>query len=370
MTKEMERMKDIEARKAELKKEITDGKVGAERLAAIKEEAEALSAEQEELRAKMDLDTILEPGTPNQRGNVQGRKNAAEEFVKTNRMSIPLFKEGRSLLVSTGNLAKPTAVSTEIGDLPNTISSIVDDVMAIDATGTGTWEFPYKETDVTAADVTESSKIGGTGATFNKVTVNPAEWGVLDEVSNQVQKMTPVAYGTAVQNSAYLALRKEAKVKITNAILNSTLAEKVENLKIDQDYLRNVVLGYDSDESVAGGAKLYINKADLIKIGKVRGTGEKKALFDIKFIDDNNGTITEGGLSVNFSINSTVPEGQQIYGQPQNVKFLMWGQYEIKTDDGGDYFKRNMLGIRGLATANAALVVKNGMQIINQATFV
>ena len=130
-----------------------------------------------------------------------------------------------------------------------------------------------------------------------------------------------------------------------------------------------MVLGYDADESVASGCKLYINKADLITLGKVRGTQDKKPLYEITFTDANNGTIKEGGMAVPFSINSTVPAGQQIYGQPHNVKFLMWGNYEVSTDDGGDYFKRNMLGIRGLATANAVLAKKNGMQLINQTTF-
>ena len=46
---------------------------------------------------------------------------------------------------------------------------------------------------------------------------------------------------------------------------------------------------------------------------------------------------------------------------------LMWDNYEVSTDDGGDYFKRNMLGIRGLQTAGADLVVWHGMQKITQA---
>jgi len=45
----------------------------------------------------------------------------------------------------------------------------------------------------------------------------------------------------------------------------------------------------------------------------------------------------------------------------------MWDNYAVETDEGGDYFKRNMIGIRGLQTANADLVAYHGMQIIKQA---
>lgn len=368
MSKELERMKEIETRKEELRKEVLEGKADEKRMAEIKNEATALAEEQKELRNKMELDDQLKPSAV---GDAEKRNkevaSAADAFRKTNRMQIKMFKENRSLLVSSGKIATPTNVATEIGELPVVISSIVDDVETIDATGTGSWEFPYKKKDTEAADVTEGNKIGGSGYETDKVSISPSEWGVLDEVSNQVAKMTNVAYAGAVQNSAYLGLRKKAKEKITNAILNSTLAETKNNVKLDQDYVRSVVLGYDANESVAGGTKLYINKTDLADLGKIRGTADKKAVFDIKFMDENNGQISDGGMVINFSLNSSVPVGTQIYGQPKTVKMLLWGDYEVSTDQGGEYFQKNMMGVRGLATAGAELTVYHGMQLIKQA---
>lgn len=367
MSRELERMKEIEQRKAALRQELADGKADEKRMKEIRDEATTLEKEQKELRTKMELVDQLKPSAvPEQRSKEQKTSGAADAFRNTNRMSIPMFKENRALLVSSGKLATPTVVSTEIGELPQVVSSIVDDVHTIDATGTGEWTFPYKTKDAEADDVTEGQAIGGTGAEFDKVSIGPSEWGVLDEVSNQVNKMTNVAYASAVQNSAYLALRKKAKVKITNAILNSPLVETVKGIAIDADYVRTVVLGFDSDESVAGGTKLYLNKTDLATIGKVRGANEKKALFDIEFTDENNGKITDGGMVIPFSINSSVPTGTQIYGQPKTVKMLLWGDYEVSTDQGGDYFKRNMMGVRGTATAGAGLTKYHGMQLIKQ----
>ena len=291
----------------------------------------------------------------------------AAEFVAHNSMSIPMFVENRSVLVSSGKLALPKAVANEIGELPAVVSSIVDDVDVIDATGTGTWEFPYRKTDAAAAAVTEGSAIGGTAGTFDKVTIGPEAWGILDEISNQVKKMTPVNYQQSIQNNAYLALRREARNKIVTKVLASTLIETVAGMALDATYIRKLVLGYDADESVAGNAKLYINKADLQTLGAIRGTNEKKAVFEIEFTDANNGTIKDGAMLVPFSICAALTAGTQLYGNPRTIKMLMWDNYEVSTDDGGDYFKRNMLGIRGLQTAGADLAVWHGMQKITQA---
>jgi len=364
MSKEMQRLKEIEARKAELRKEVE----GAEetRLAEIRKEADELTKEENEIRSKMELGEMLQASAPIEQ-KPEGESRAAA-FARTGRMSIPMFQESRALLVSTGNLAKPTRVSTEIGELPGALSSIVDDVTVIDATGTGSWDFPYRKTDSAAADVTEGSAIGGTAGTFDHITITPGTWGVLDEISNQVKKMTPVNYAQSVQSNAYLALRKKAKAKITAAIVASTLTEVRKGVALDATFVRNLVLNFGGDEGVAGGTKLYINKADLATLGAVRGTNEKKPVFDISFSDENNGQIRDGGTVVNFSINSSLTTGQQLYGQPKSVKMLMWGGYEVSTDDGGVYFQKNTMGIRGLQTAGADLAVYHGMQLIKQSS--
>lgn len=365
------RLGEISARKAEIRKEVSErGKeLNPDEIEAFNTEVDTLNVEEAQLRSRVDLTGKLgEPETlPEQTRTGKTKiKERAENFRASGVLKIPMFYNERSLLVSSGKLATPTAVSTEIGDLPSAVSSIVDDVYITDATGTGAWDFPYKTTDAVAASVTEGSTIGGTGAEYDKVTIQPGTWGVLDEVSNQVSKMTDVAYAANVQASAHLALRREARNRIVSAVLASTLAE-TKNRAIDADYLRGIVLGFGADDSVGGGTKLYLNRNDLYLIGKVRGTNEKRPLYDIQFTDETSGTITEGGMTVPFGLTSILDDGVQLYGQPKSVRMLLWGDYEISTDEGGDYFKRNMTGIRGLATAGVDLVVYHGMQIIKQA---
>lgn len=360
-----ESLQAIEARKVELLAEVGKPETTTERMSAIKTEAEKLNTEAAELRSQQDLEGKLQPvAVPQARKIAEDvvEKRAAE-FRTSNKLSI----EVRSLL-STGTIATPTAVGQGIGEMPDMISSIVDDVEAIDATGTGSWKFAYKKTDAAAADVTDGAAIGGTDGTYDFVTINPAEWGILSTISAQVAKMTNVPYLSNIQSGALVALRKVAKAKIVTAVLASTLLETRKGIALDATYLRNVVLNFGADESVGGGTKLYLCKADLATLGAVRGTNEKKAVFDITFTDENNGTIKDGGLSVPFSLLSNLEAGVQLYGQPRSIKMPMWGAYEVTTDQGGKYFEQNLMAIRGLATANADLAVLHGMQKIMQAS--
>lgn len=367
-------MDGVQARIAEINTELDSDDADLEALTAELDALEARKAALDDAaqqRNALRSRVAAGAGTPRAAAPVsfggESRSEAADRLVRENRMSMPLFKENRSVLVSSGKLATPTAVFPEIGELPQVISSIIDDVDVIDASGTGSWKFPYKTTDAVAADVTEGSTIGGTGSAYDYVTINPGEWGVLDEISNQVKKMTPVAYAGAVQRSAYLALRKKAKAKITAAILASELAQNIYSLALDKDFVRSVVLGFGGDEDVGGQTKLYLCKADLETLGKVRGTNEKKPVFEITYTDANNGVIKDGGMQIAFSLNASLTTGTQLYGQPGTVKMLLWDNYEISTDDGGDYFKRNVMGVRGLQTAGADLTVYHGMQILHQA---
>jgi len=357
MTEHMERLKEIEAKRAELTTEATAEDVTETRLAEITTEAEALNREEMEVRAKMALDVnnstpVVTPET----------ESKSDEFMRTGRMIM----ETRQLL-STGHIAKPTNVGG-INGLAASAADIVDDVHAFVLNGVGTWRAAYQATGATAAAVTEGQAVGGTGATFNYVDINPAEWGILDEISKQVKKQSPLDYQGAIEDAAVAALRDTASAKIIAAIQASSLKQAIFSRALDQNFLRNTVLGFRPIKG-KGACKLYISQADLATLGAVRGTNEKRALYEITFSDESNtaGTIKEGGMAVSFRILDGLTAGTQFYGQPGTIDMPMWGNYAVETDEGGDYFKRNMIGIKGTQTANADLVVLNGMQVIKQA---
>ena len=364
-------LQDVEKRLSELDVEVREMKEVADIEKATEEKRELL-ARQKELQ---EIETRKQTALALQNGEIEGRKieergkenmenqieKRAKDFVETGKM------ETRAIL-STGQIAKPTSASAQISDLAAVASDIVDDVHAIPLTGSGAWTVGYKKTDAAAADVTDGDAISGTAFTYDYVTINPAEWGVVDEVSNQVKKMTPVNYLAAVETSALIALRAKASDKIVAAVKASELVEKKTGIALDADFLKNLVLGFRAIKT-KGAVVLYIAQADLLTLGKVRGAQEKKALYDITFDagSTTSGTIKEGGMAVRFRVLDQLATGEQLFGQPGAIDMPMWDNYEIKTDEGGKYFEHNQICVRGLQTAGADLVAYHGMQYITQA---
>lgn len=357
MSDMMERLKEIEEKRNALRDEAAAENVTETRLAEITSEAEALNKEEMEVRAKMALETKNSTlvATPEV-------ERKADEFVRTGRMVM----ETRQLL-STGKIAKPTNVGG-INGLADSANDIVDDVHAFPLDGVGTWRAAYKKTDAVAAAVTEGQAVAGTASTYDYVDINPSEWGVLDEISKQVKKQSPLDYQGAIEDSAVTALRDYASDKIVAAVKASTLTQSVTGRALDKDFLRNTILGFRPIKG-KGACKLYISQADLATLGAVRGTNEKRALYEITFDNESNtsGTIKEGGMATSFRILDKLTTGTQLFGQPATIDMPMWGDYAVETDEGGDYFKRSMIGIKGTQTAGADLVALHGMQVITQA---
>ena len=361
---------DVEERLASLDEEVR-GMQSVEDIEKATEEKRELLERQTELKA---LEQRKADALALQNGVVEGKvieergketmenmmEKRAKEFVESGKT------ETRALL-STGQIAKPTKAGG-INGLAEVASDIVDDVNAIELTGAGAWVVGYKKTDAAAADVTDGSPVGGTASVYDYVTINPNEWGVVDQVSNQVKKMTPLNYLGAVEETALIALRAKASDKIVAAVKASELAEKKTGVALDADYLKTLVLGFRAIKT-KGAVCLYIAQADLLALGKVRGTQEKKALYDITFDagSTTSGTIKEGGMAVRFRVLDQLSAGEQLFGQPGTIDMPMWDGYEIKTDEGGEYFAKNQICVRGLQTAGAGLVAYHGMQVITQA---
>lgn len=357
------KFEDIEARMAEIKEAMNEEDADIDALSSEVDELQARKAQlNEEVEKRNALASKVANGTvgivKEEGGKMTQNEERANAFVQTG-------KTTRALL-STGKIATPTKVGG-INDIAPNGSDIVDDVTAVALTGNGAYKVAYKKTKAVADDVTDGQAIGGTGMTTDYVEIVPNEWGVMDEISNQVKKMTPLAYESAVANSALNALRDKASEKIVSAIKASALAEKV-IVKLDADYLRTLSLGFKAIKG-KGEAKLYISREDLITLGKVRGTNEKRPLYSIVYDAETTlaGTISEGGTAVKFRVLDTLSAGEQLFGQPLTVEMAMWDDYAIETDE-HEKFSSNMIVVRGLQTANADLCALHGMQIVSNAT--
>lgn len=367
-----EELKSIEDRKVEMRSEANAEGITTERIDELTKEADELNERSKELNTELtELDARSEV-IKEEKSKIKVEKEIrqmstvktdvelrAESLMNTGKMEM-------KALLSTGQIATPTAVGG-INGLAEIGVGIVDDVKAVALTGNGAYKVGYKATNAAAAAVTDGQPISSTEPTFGVVTINPAEWGTLDTISNQVKKVSPLAYEAEVEASALIALREYASDTIIEKVQASDLKGTITQA-IDKDYLTGLLLSYTS---IAGKGEvvLYLNQTDLKALGAVRGTNEKRRLFDITFDQGTtkSGVISENGMACKFRVIDKLTTGTQLFGQPKTIEMPMWDGYKIDTDEGGKYFEANMIAVRGLQTANADLCAKNGMYVVSNA---
>lgn len=282
----------------------------------------------------------------------------AKQFKESNKMIIS-NKEQRSVLVSSGQIATPTEVSG-ITEMFNTVSSIVDLVKITDASGMGAYKVAYETAGAEADTQTEGGSYNESDPEYDFVTITPTTESVISYISKQVRKQSPLNYEAKVRESALTALRKKAAALITSKIVASTLNDTVTLTALDETALRKIAFNYGGDENIVGASVLFLNKADLIALGDVRGD-DKKAVYEITpdSANPNTGIITDGGLSVKYCINSNLTAGTLLYGQGMNCELALFGDYEVLVSE--DFkFDKGLLAIRGDVELGADVIKKGG----------
>lgn len=377
----MSRKKEIEERLAAI---ATEAETEGADLEALNKEVDELTKERSAIIEKEEkrqsiLSRIAE-GTAGKQSNIampktdtSAEERAAQDFVKNNKMYIDA-PAMRSVLLSGGTLATPTKVSG-INDLPGTPCSIVDMVTVEDCTGMSADKVALVTVDSSASTNTEGNAANSSDPTFAYVPITPSTYSLVSYVSNEIQRQSPLNYAEKVKASAVKALRRKAASVITTAALSSTYCDEIIASQVTAGTLRTIVTTYGADEEVVGNGVLFLNKADLIAFGDVRGTNEKKAVYEITpdASNPNIGVIKDGGLSVKYCINpncyaltggtnssTTATKPTMFYGVPSALKLDLFGAMEIKASE--DYkFAEDLLAVLGKASFGAGLVVKGGM---------
>ena len=368
------KLAELEAKNAESEDEAELEATG-EGIDAVKADIEKVKAEIAEIEAKVaELDKPKEgESTEGQRKmnfmkkeerknmNTQEREARAKKFFETRRMTIE-NEEVRSVLVSSGKLATPTEVDGIFDNGFAKVSSIIDLVKVVNCEGMGSNKVAYAVTDAVAGEQTEGASASASDPTFDFVTIQPTSVAVLSSISKQAKKQSPLQYEAKVKESAMVALRQKASAIVTSAVLASKLTKTETVAKLDEKALRAIALGYGGDEGVEGEAYLFLNKADLVALGEVRGTNEKKAVFEITpdASNPNTGIIKDGGLVVKYCLNKNLTAGTMLYGQPKNIELDLFSNYEIAVSE-DFYFDKLMDAIRGDVELGADVIAQHGI---------
>lgn len=304
----------------------------------------------------------------------------------------------KSVTLATGTLAQPTGAGTNIRDpLGSGVGAIIDQVYVQDLTGMASYLEPYviSEFDASGADVATAAGTARTASsdpTYGVAKISPYELTTTSYVDRNISRLTPANYYAKTFAMAMRALRRDTVKMIFNGdgqssnndmfgiktaknMAGSSIFATLNVDAVDADLLTELMFAYGGDEELGGSCRLYLNKADLLALGKLRGTNEKRRLFDI--VPDagnpNTGTIREGGTIVPYSIasNLTALSGSSagssaiqtmVYGDPMNYELGLFGDYTVRVDESVKAVER-MLTVLGDAMVGGNLIVDKGFVV-------
>lgn len=369
------RIAEIEARKAEISTEIQEADEA--RTLELDQEVDSLNAELVSLRSKMSVADKLGDPVP-----TEGEQRTGSPVNRE--MRAKQLRETRSVTITSGKLATPTKTGG-INDPHPEVSSVVDQVTVEPCEGMGGYKVAYLKNSGEGADATEGEDRSETDPEFDYAEINPGTVSTYTEISRESIKLSDLAYLDKVESAARTALRKKVAGKIlgtgedskfTSIFKAEACVTDVEISAIDATTLRKIAMSYGGDEAIPGNAVLYLNKKDLIAFGDVRGTNEKKAVYDIT-PDTNNpntGIIKDGGLSVKYCIHSKLtPIAEQsggsysmAYGNPKAFELALFSDYTVTVDESVAR-KKGMVAVFGEVMIGGNVTVYDGFVRVKKA---
>ena len=364
------------------------------------EDLKGLIQEQDRKFMEKAPDLAEEKDKAEERGNqlMKGQEVKFSALEVSKALFLPRAAVEKSVTVATGTLAQPTGAGTNIRDpLGNGVGAIIDQVYVQDLTGMSSYLEPYviSEFGASGADVGTSAgtaRTASTDPTFGVAKIAPYELTTTSYVDRNISRLTPANYYAKVFSMALRALRRDTVKMIFNGdgqstnndmfgiktaknVAGNAIYATLEVDAVDADLLTELMFAYGGNEELGGNCRLYLNKADLLALGKLRGTNEKRRLFDI--VPDagnpNIGTIREGGTIVPYSIASTLTAlsgstagaaaiQAMVYGDPMNYELGLFGDYTVRVDESVKAVER-MLTILGDAMVGGNLIVDKGFVV-------
>ena len=363
------------------------------------EEIKGLIQEQDRKFMEKAPDLAEEKDKAEERGNalMKGQEVKFSALEVSKALFLPQHAVEKSVTLATGTLAQPTGAGTNIRDpLGNGVGAIIDQVYVQDLTGMASYLEPYviSEFAASGADVATAAGTARTASgdpTFGVAKIAPYELTTTSYVDRNISRLTPANYYAKVYAMAIRAMRRDTVKMIFNGdgqsssdmfgiktaknVAGNAIYATKELSAVDADLLTELMFAYGGDEMLGGSCRLYLNKADLLALGKIRGTNEKRRLFDI--VPDagnpNTGTIREGGTIVPYSIasNLTALSGSSqgsaaiqtmVYGDPMNYELGLFGDYTVRVDESVKAVER-MLTILGDAMVGGNLIVDKGFVV-------
>jgi HK97 family phage major capsid protein len=312
------------------------------------------------------------------------------EFQQGGRMRyrpLDMITRAANTLTTSAGVIGPTGVGGINDTAGSAVSSFIDLITVTNCTGMASYKVAMVDGDPAATAGTEGVVPTQSSTTFKAVELVGKLYSLIDYVSVQIRKWSPLDYEAKIHEKVRKALRaalsKMVITKILASAQNSTLSVKAASgaALFTPDLLSKIILSYGGDEGVDGAACLVLPKADLQAFAAVRGKNEYLPVYSIKpdgsnpstgIIQDNNGLSCRYCLSKDVpalstaTLSGTATKGM-FYGNPRCAEMGIWGDVEVGVNDGYKYGE-GLLTIKGEVTADADVTVKNGFVILSATT--
>ena len=210
-------------------------------------------------------------------------------------------------------------------------------------------------------------------------------------VDRNISRLSPAGYYDKIYGMALRAMRRKACGLIANGdgqaspdmygiknaknVAGSAIFASVDVTAIDENILDELFFAYGSDDAIGQNARLYLTKADLKAIGKLRNN-DKERVFKIRYDagNPNIGTIEDGGTVIPYTIlpdltslsgatqSASAAIQTMLYGDPSNYELGLFGDFTVRVDESIKGEER-MLTILGDAMVGGNLIVDKGFVV-------
>ena len=361
------RLNEIKERKAAILAELADA--DEQRVAELNTEVDELTAEEAQIRSKMDLAGKL--GTPVPKPQARKRDDEAEKRGKE-------LMEKRAVTIASDGIIIPEYQASDIKPTFNEVSSLIDNVGIKVFKGGESFKQPYLVGYGTADYATENDASPQEAEpTFGYAEIKKTKIVAYAEDSEELLKLPAANFDAEVVRGISTAIRKKINREIlfgggasgqfvgifddgATAISADT---DIDFAEIDEETLDTIIYSFGGDENVESVSVLILNKQDLKAFAMLRDSNGRK-IHDVK-PKGNYGTIDGVPYIINSNCKaiSDSATGSGNYcmasGPLSNYTMAIFSDLEVSRST--DYkFKEGMIAHRGVIFAGGNVTAKNG----------
>ena len=284
----------------------------------------------------------------------------------------------RSLLLANGLSAEATQPTVNQTFSP--ISALYNALDKQAMIGLNTYKVAYEKAFAEGNVTTEGASAVETDPTFGDAVINKSKITTYISFSEEYEKLTAPDYQATLMRQLENGIKMKIVDEVINGdgstdhfmgILNSTTIDAnsvLETATIDENTLDTIVNSYGGDENIEGMQSLIMNKATLLAFANVRGTQDKKSVYNIDYINKTiNGIPYYITSKIKSSATALAGETYLLYGALNAYTMAIFNDIEV-TRDPYTRLKDGYINYRGMFMGGGNVTKYNAFLKINKPT--